>query len=1454
MKTQNQISHSKPFSKVFHFALSACLSAMLMSATTPAFSALKYKAASGSTASNIAFSALPPLSAAQPVKPNVIVSFDNSGSMLAPAYNEFSGTLGLGVTHDDFDSTKTYYGYFEAEKYTYDTTNNWFTKDASGDWDGNFLNWVTMRRVDVARKVLIGGKVRRARTVSTDTYTSVRTEVTVGTDDYWVLEAQVDTMTDFDNTFVKVEDAADGTASSYTPYDKDSNIWVKQGTIYIDIDSNDNWVDDGVSFNVHIALKNTAEPSGFLQDNKDEFRIGSAVFNYDHNKNIDGTWSGIYYNTTIDAGTLYPCFPDLKNAGSATNYDVCLPTHVKAPIDNIVRTIEEYPLIWGATAIAETMYEIYGYVSQTDHGIAHNTTGTQTPSGPYFFSNGQNKTTGEPSYEVSNDWDPYYYSEYSSKVDCCKVYVININDGGSYNDWDDADTQMPTELTTGTLGKDIDGDGDPAAGDTGDGSNTEFVDDLALYLRKTDIRDNANGIGLDDLDGHQEIFNYYIFAALGGASAVDIQKMKEAAVNGAFIDLDGDHTPDPVHKPDFSTYTSGCTANEWDADADCVPDGFFNADSGDALVTALTKTFNSIRKQVSSGTSAAVLANSTDGVGTIYHSLYQPTSKDIDSKVISWGGILNALFIDNNGYIREDNYTDGTRYQLDTYAEDRIIEIFYDPVLQETLVQRYNAIDSSGNKIAEGIPFNLSQLNSIWEAREQLANVPFSAANRGWAATAQTGRYIVTSMGDGETLRPFEASVFALSEPLTMTPTITLANPTPTSDTFTVPLYRTLGLVSATDTLTGTTGLPAATKIVNYIRGQEGIAGLRNRTIKFGANTTAKPWLIGDIIHSTPAVVAAPNHDYDILYNDRSYADFKAKYLNRRQMIYVGANDGMLHAFNGGFFNSLTHSYDSTPAGLVDHDLGTEMWAYVPFSMLPHLQWLASPSYEHTYYVDGAPVIFDARIWDENNPATDTHPKGWGTLMAVTMRLGGSPFKVDLEEDEVDETGGNADTDVADDVIFESSIAIFDITNPEVAPILLKERVIPYMGYITSKSSVIMQHLPNATDFTYDSPAKNNWYLAMGSGPNDLDTASRTDGFPGLMYILDLNDIENNNLPGDVYAGSNGNHFIGDSQVVDWVSDGDYDTLYFGSVGNTSVPLTNTNRGKLYRLDLGTVANTTPASGNWGAFQEVITSTTMEGSVGQPFTNRPIEAYDIKGDPWIYVGSGRLLTAADGSTDKAQSFYGVKEVMDATTKLPTNSPASVSADMQEVSGVRVFANGSILDPEGVIAGTQPDTVTPSTVDTFSELEASIESQRGWVINFEPLPNAGGVPSTRNTSAAVFFSQLTIFSSFTPTTTNDICNVLGNSSLHIVYGRTGTAYPNVGLGNVPCLGCIIGDPDETLSSIDVGAGQAAETIIHRGTAITNLGTGAISTESVTGVPIQTGRQSWQELNELPDIAK
>ena len=70
----------------------------------------------------------------------------SSGPVLVIEYDEVC---------DDTDASTRYYGYFDPDaRYSYSSG---FVRDPGGAWDGNWLNWVCMRKIDVARKVLMGG-------------------------------------------------------------------------------------------------------------------------------------------------------------------------------------------------------------------------------------------------------------------------------------------------------------------------------------------------------------------------------------------------------------------------------------------------------------------------------------------------------------------------------------------------------------------------------------------------------------------------------------------------------------------------------------------------------------------------------------------------------------------------------------------------------------------------------------------------------------------------------------------------------------------------------------------------------------------------------------------------------------------------------------------------------------------------------------------------------------------------------------------------------------------------------------------------------------------------------------------------------------------------------------------------------------------------------------------------
>lgn len=80
-----------------------------------------------------------------------------SGSKrVAKSFNESSTECP--VLHIEYEpcTGKKYFGYFNPDaRYTY--SSNKFVPDPSGNWSGNFLNWLAMRKIDVLRKVLMGG-------------------------------------------------------------------------------------------------------------------------------------------------------------------------------------------------------------------------------------------------------------------------------------------------------------------------------------------------------------------------------------------------------------------------------------------------------------------------------------------------------------------------------------------------------------------------------------------------------------------------------------------------------------------------------------------------------------------------------------------------------------------------------------------------------------------------------------------------------------------------------------------------------------------------------------------------------------------------------------------------------------------------------------------------------------------------------------------------------------------------------------------------------------------------------------------------------------------------------------------------------------------------------------------------------------------------------------------------
>lgn len=135
--------------------------------------------------------------------------------------------------------------------------------------------------------------------------------------------------------------------------------------------------------------------------------------------------------------------------------------------------------------------------------------------------------------------------------------------------------------------------------------------------------------------------------------------------------------------------------------------------------------------------------------------------------------------------------------------------------------------------------------------------------------------------------------------------------------------------------------LASGANLVNYLRGQ---TGYEDRTANVEKLYRYREATMGDAIESQPIFIGKPTFNY----TDSGYDTFKSDKAGRAKTVFLGTNDGMLHAFNA--------------------DTGEERWAYVPSMVMPKMWKLADKNYAglHTYYVNGTAVsgdVFDGSSW-----------------------------------------------------------------------------------------------------------------------------------------------------------------------------------------------------------------------------------------------------------------------------------------------------------------------------------------------------------------------------------------------------------------------------------------------------------------------------------------------------------
>ena len=345
---------------------------------------------------------------------------------------------------------------------------------------------------------------------------------------------------------------------------------------------------------------------------------------------------------------------------------------------------------------------------------------------------------------------------------------------------------------------------------------------------------------------------------------------------------------------------------------------------------------------------------------------------------------------------------------------------------------------------------------------------------------------------------------------------------------------------------------------------------------------------LGDIFHSEAALLLPPKYfqytSADLnprtgacgsLYTDCSYNTFKDLHSKRRKVVFVGANDGFLHAFDAGVFDR-----DDDPGQVgptADHpfndtfDLGTgrEIFAYAPKSIMPTTpDALGFPSLLNyppkvQYFVDGSPVLADVFIDTAHAGTPDSSNRTWKTILVSGLRQGGrSYFALDVTQpDQVDSDGSKSASD------------------KDSAPDCLDGGGTCSAAYPTVLWEMTDATLP-AMGETWSRPVVGRIHIASGAGFDDRYVAIFGGGFDP-SYVTDGSEVPagNTSIRGRgiyvvsvetgkvLYKATQGTNGSGDPvefapmpappAVADSGDDGYLDVAYIGDLN-----------GRMWRLDL----------------------------------------------------------------------------------------------------------------------------------------------------------------------------------------------------------------------------------------------------------------------------------------------
>jgi len=691
-----------------------------------------------------------------------------------------------------------------------------------------------------------------------------------------------------------------------------------------------------------------------------------------------------------------------------------------------------------------------------------------------------------------------------------------------------------------------------------------------------------------------------------------------------------------------------------------------------------------------------------------------------------------------------------------TYSGSRVYMGFFRPIasqywhgnLKKLGINNQNALTDQNGALATYTDGNSDGIDDI-----DHATLPSGAQNGSFRSTCSS---FWSNDADAGSVEDGGAAQVLLDRNFSTTPrslytfTGTSADLTASSNAFAT------GNAAITNTMLGVATAADRDKLFNFINGLDAYDENNNGNTsekRGGSGSSAGQDFFGDILHSRPLIVNYSRYTF----SNANEADCSVN----KSVIYVGANDGMLHAVR-------------------DCD-GKELWGFIPPDMVGNLNYLAGTN--HPYFADSTPSVY---IYDHNNNGVIETPDSGGVNDKVVLVFGerrgggassaptsGSYYALDVTNPLAPSFLWRiSNSSVESGTTASASTAYAELGETWSEPKLVKmrigsaDKIVAFVGagYDNVHEDTRFGNTQLFTNAASVNPVTDTGNGAVVSG-GFTSATSLTNPKGRGVYAIEIATLDattkvpsfangGTKLWGYVYGGSTNEtavppasstnslmkfSIVSEIAAIDSDNDGYADRLYVGDTG-----------GRIWRFDVGDSDVT-----HWRG-KRLFNLNAGATGVGRKFFYKP--SVVMEGNyVMLFIGSGDREHPLNRDPNLIDRMYGLKDLGQST------ADAKSEADLTDQTTDLIQS-----------------TTATSGASSISGIQASLASSYGWYVSLNQ--NAG----EKVLAAPTVFNKVAYFTTYAPNTTAvvDPCQPgnLGTSRLYALDYKNASAVLNYNTAN------------------------------------------------------------------------